>query len=434
MANCLVSQNGCPEELVNADIASLSQYRVAAINVTGYSESGQQYLLRYCQQLRQFVPRFVGLEAQLKVSFSWTDAFGINMKTTSDSFYVDMACCLWNLASFESLQGAKLDRTSEDGLRAASRHFQQAAGYIDHIKEHVLQKLPALGQYPCLSGDGLAMVKELMLAQAQLCFYEKAVKDKKTGKMKAAIIAKLAKQTSVFYGNTSVMCKVGVLGSMLDISWFAVTDFQNKLFQGAAEYWQAQASKDAAQASGSGYGEEVARYNRADTMVGIALAQTKKFAIAESLTYGANGLQQAIHQHREVALKDLQTVYMESVPSDSSLEDVGPVAMVRASAVPELAPAGPSTAAGATATTAAAGGASTPPPPPLFAYVLPQHVRDANRTFGEEISNVLMNVTSAAEAATNGGRTALSSKGLPGSLEAAKTEDPLPPSLWVKVE
>jgi programmed cell death 6-interacting protein len=389
MASCLVRQSGCQEDLVNSDIASLMQQRSSATNVTDASEYGQKALLQYCQQLRQFVPRFAGLEPQLKLNFSW------------------------NLASFESLMGGRLDRTSEDGLRAASKHFQQAAGYVEFIIQSVLASLPQLANFPCMSIDGLKMVRDLMLAQAQLCFYEKAVKDKKAGNMKAAIIAKLAKQTSIFYGGTSVACKVGALGSMLDISWFAVTDFQCKLFDGAAEYWQAQASKDAALATGSGYGEEVARYNRADTHVGIALSQMSKFPIPDSLTYGANGLRQAIVTHRAAALKDLQTVYMEAAPADHTLAEITGVAMVRVAAVAEL---------GASAS------------PKIFSYVLPQAIRDANLRYGEEVTALLMATTNAAEGGTNAGRNALSAKGLPGSLEAAKAEVSLPPSLWAKVQ
>jgi programmed cell death 6-interacting protein len=415
MVSALVSQNMCPEEVVRNDIAGLEQYRLAATSVAEPSEAGQQHLLRYCQQLRSFAPRFAGLEAQLKVNLTWSDAFGLTLKTSSHTFYIDLACCLWNLAAFESLMGARLDRTNEDGLKAANKHFQQAAGYLEHIRLQVLPQLTSLGSYPCMSEDGLNMVKNLMLAQGQLCYYEKAVKDKKRdpAAIKASIIAKLAKQTSAFYHTTSVSCKVGVLGSMLDVSWFAVTDFQSKIFQGAAEYWQAHASKEAAQTVGTGYGEEVARYNRADTAVGLALAQSTKFSIAESLLFGANGLRAAIQQHKQTAEHDLRTVYMESVPADYSLQEVGCVSMVRALDVPE--PSGP-------------------PSGLLFRYVLPQHIRVANAKYKEEIGAILATTATAAESATNAARTALSAKGLPGSLEAAKTEDVLPPSLWAKVQ
>jgi hypothetical protein len=70
----------------------------------------------------------------------------------------------------------------------------------------------------------------------------------------------------------------------------------------------------------------------------------------------------------------------------------------------------------------------------LFRYVLPSSVRQANARYTEEIGGMYQSTQGAAESATNAARTALSAKGLPGSLEAAKTEDPLPPSLWTKVQ
>jgi hypothetical protein len=128
---------------------------------------------------------------------------------------------------------------------------------------------------------------------------------------------------------------------------------------------------------------------------------------------GANGLRAAIQQHKQTAEHDLRTVYMESVPADYSLQEVGCVSMVRALDVPE--PSGP-------------------PSGMLFRYVLPQHIRVANAKYKEEIGAILATTATAAESATNAARTALSAKGLPGSLEAAKTEDVLPPSLWAKVQ
>jgi hypothetical protein len=41
----------------------------------------------------------------------------------------------------ESLRGARVDRTSEEGIRAANKHFQQAAGFFEYIREHILPNL-----------------------------------------------------------------------------------------------------------------------------------------------------------------------------------------------------------------------------------------------------------------------------------------------------
>jgi hypothetical protein len=134
-----------------------------------------------------------------------------------------------------------VDRSSEEGIRLANKHFQQSAGYFEHVKEQLLPLLqspplaPALASLPCLSEECLSMCRQLMLAQAQLCFYEKAVKDRKAGNMKPAIIAKIALQTHKFYVAASQYCGSTTCAAILDISWFAISDFQQKCFHGAAE-------------------------------------------------------------------------------------------------------------------------------------------------------------------------------------------------------
>jgi len=106
---------------------------------------------------------------------------------------------------------------------------------------------------------------------------------------------------------------------------------------------------------------------------------------------------------------------MESVPADHTLAEVTCVSMVRPSALPDL-------------TDPVVGMV------PLFRYVLPQHVRAANTKYLDEVNTLFQHISSSADGATNAARNALSAKGLPGSLEAAKTENPLPPSLWTKVQ
>ena len=79
---------------------------------------------------------------------------------------------LWNLGALESQRGAKIDRSSEEGIRNASKHFQQAAGIFEHIRKNLTPHF----QGTLVSGlteEGLHMSVQLMLAQAQLCFYEK---------------------------------------------------------------------------------------------------------------------------------------------------------------------------------------------------------------------------------------------------------------------
>eukprot|EP01034_Spumella_vulgaris_P022324 gene22324-28444_t len=234
--------------------------------------------------------------------------------------------------------------------------------------------------------------------------------------MKSAIIAKLAAQTSAFYSLASTACKTGLLGPLLDVSWYAITDFQSKCFHGAAEYWQAVASKEVALSKGTGYGEEIARYSRAENFVSQALALSKKHSISPSLPAGAEGLLAAILANKKTAEYDLSTVYMEGVPADSTLVEVVPVAMVRPSVLPELT------------------SVNVVPAEAIFRYILPRELMESSVKFQQEVNTLFLTCQADADNATNIGRVTLSSVGLPGSLEAVKSEVPLPEGLWVKIQ
>lgn len=417
LAIFLRSQNSYNEQDIINDVARFTRIRRDAVSVVDPSDIGQQTILRYVAQTRSFLPRISGMESEIKTSFAWFDAFMGLKKEAHSNFYFDLAAFLWNLGAFESVRGSKVDRSTDEGIRIASRHFQQAAGYFDYIQEHILPKLVNC-TLPCLTVDCLHMVKQLLLAQAQLCFYEKAVRDKKKDSMKSNIIAKLSMQTSLFYAAASVACRAPSLTMVVDISWFAVSDFQAKCFLGAAEYWQAVASKEAALQKGTGYGEEVARYNRAEQHVRTALEMGRKFNLtASSLPAVAESLLNVIVNNRTTAIHDLSTVYMESVPNESSLTEVTPVAMVKPSGLPDL-----STLLTDSADTA------------LFQYVLPKAIIEANRRFYEEINGLYAQASAQVVNATDMGKTTLSSVGLPGSLEAVKPENPLPEVLWTKIE
>lgn len=401
---------------IDDSIALLCTIRADAISIPNESVIDstfeQQKIIRYSYILKSLCARLNDYESELGLTFGWKDAFNANKKAISNSLYLEFACCLWNLGSIESLKGAKVDRSSEDGIRTANKHFQLAAGYFEYIKDIVLPNLKSTSLLPCLSIDCLNMTRSVMLAQAQLCFYEKAVKDKKAGNMKAAIIAKIAMQTSKFYSLACQFCGSGNCASLLDVSWHAIADFQSKCFHGAAEYWQSVAAKETALQAGTGYGEEIARLNRAELFVKQSLDLSRKFTLAPTLPAGAEGLLSKITSDRKSAVNDLNTIYMESVPQDSSLTEISAVAMVKPSVVLD-------TVSGERV---------------LFAQVLPKAVYEGMRKFDEVRKDLLASTNNSAVNATNYARSSLSSVGLPGSLEAIKSESPLPDSLWAKVQ
>jgi programmed cell death 6-interacting protein len=364
------------------------------------------------------------LEQEIKQTFHWNDAFQATKKSSFMSLYYEMAAVIWNLGALESLRGGRLDRSTDEGIRMAAKSFQYAAGCFDYILTTILPSLPStiVNQCPCFTAECLNMVKQLMLAQAQLCFYEKAVRDKKKDLMKSAIIAKLAAQVAIFYQQACSSTKAGSIVQILDISWFAITDYQSKSFQAAKEYWQAMASKELANTKGSGYGEEVARYIRAEQLVRQAMEVCRKFNLQSTLQAGADALLQAITANRTQALHDLNTVYMEAVTPDHGLVDVPPVAMVKATPFH-------------VSTDAAGAGEDV-----MFQYILPREFIVVMRKFYDEVSSTHSRCQDQVLDATNLGRMTLSSVGLPASIEACKVSSTnggsgmeVPDSVWQRI-
>jgi programmed cell death 6-interacting protein len=159
---------------LSADVPAFQQLRDNALCVSDTNEAGTVNIQRYHYHLGFIAPRLREYDSNdLKFSFVWYDGFRNSRKITTTSLYVDWACLLWNFGAIESQRGAKIDRSTEEGVRNASKHFQQAAGIFEYIRKTLTKDFQ--GPVPAgLTDEGLHMSTQLMLAQAQLCFYEKA--------------------------------------------------------------------------------------------------------------------------------------------------------------------------------------------------------------------------------------------------------------------
>jgi programmed cell death 6-interacting protein len=265
LSRLLAESFNVDREQISVDVALLEGFRSSAIASSENLALIHQSLLRYCHHIKSAQARLVDIDSALNLNLGWRDAFDPKSQIIKSTLSFDKLCCVWNLACLESQMGARVDRQTEDGIRLATKHFQQAAGYFESLCELINTVPPPI--LPCFAGDCLNMMKQLMLAQAQLCFYEKALSDRKAGRMKSSIIAKLASQTAIFYSESEQYCSK----LRFDQSWYAIIDFQFKSFQSLAEYWQAIGSKEDATARGSGYGEEIVRLSRAERYIRQAL-------------------------------------------------------------------------------------------------------------------------------------------------------------------
>ena len=312
--------------------------RDTAISVTHESdEGGLNDLLFIIYQLKSMAPKFHEYEAEMSFSLTYFDAFKLSKKIVWKTFYYDLCVFLWNYAALHSHIGSRVDRTTNEGIKLAQKHYQQSAGALDCIQDNYINKIKGdtNSDFGPINVNVLSMCKELMLAQAQLCFYEKAVKERKAGLMKPGIIAKLAAQTSAFYQTVVDLSTIGLCGTSIDPSWKTHATFQSKCFIAAAEYWKSQGAKENAEMKGSGYGAEITRLTRSEIAMNDALKYANKQKLKLAVTNGPNNLLKTIIAAKDSAIHDNQTVYMENIPADGSLSPVGAVSLVKSSEPPE---------------------------------------------------------------------------------------------------
>lgn len=141
------------------DITSFQQLRTAAVSVSDpMDQVGQQQLLRFIYHMRVMVLRLNDLEAEMKLPLSWYDAYRPSRRFSSNNLYFDIAGVLWNMGAFESMRAARVDRSTDEGIRLASKGFQQAGGIFSYIQESVAPKLTH-GLSPDLTNESLEMAK-----------------------------------------------------------------------------------------------------------------------------------------------------------------------------------------------------------------------------------------------------------------------------------
>lgn len=172
----LQKEYGSEASKYNDSLTSFQNIRNNAIFVNGSSgQLGFHNILRYNYHMKSVAKRLSGYESEMKLSFAWVDAFNPSKRSLTGSLHHDWACVLWNLASLETNRGTQVDRSSNEGIRAASVHFQQAAGVFSILKNDIVPKIQGVKSQE-FSDHFLSVLLDLNLAQAQVCFYEKAVR------------------------------------------------------------------------------------------------------------------------------------------------------------------------------------------------------------------------------------------------------------------
>lgn len=228
-----------------------------------------------------------------------------------------MANILFNLAALYSQLAFSVNRTTSDGLKQACNYFCQSAGVLLHLRADIL---PDLRTSPPEDMDEMTLqsLEQLLLAQAQECFWQKAVKDG----LKDASIARLAAKVSDFYAEAG---DCAVKSNAVSPEWIHHMTAKHHHFAAAAQYRQ---SLDCLEKRK--YGEEVARLRDSEACVNEALKESRW--INRAVLGDLNGLKSRVSEDLKRATKDNDVIYLNPVPPKSELKIIDRACMVAAKA------------------------------------------------------------------------------------------------------
>ena len=295
------------------------------------------------------------------------------------------------------------NRATSDGLKSAASYFCYAAGVVNHLKTNVV---PELRTSPPgdMDPSTLESLEELMLAQAQECFWQKAVKDG----LKDAVIARLAAKVSDLYSDAGDWA---LKSDSISSEWIHHMNAKHHHFAAAAQY---RAACDCLEKRK--YGEEVARLRDSLNCVNEALKETRY--VNKAVMGDLNGLKSKVAEDLKRAEKDNDDIYLLPEPSKSELKTLERASMV-ASKVPKE-------VANSQETLGDHGELGKP----LFAKLVPYSVHVAASIYADRRDRLVNNtIIAELEALTSRIHEMLSSINLPGSLQALEKPLGLPPGL-----
>lgn len=262
-----------------------------------------------------------------------------------------------------------------------------------------------------------------MLAEAQECFWQKAVMDG----FKDASIAKLAASVSDFYGAAGDW---GVKSEAISSEWIHHTTAKHHHFAAAAQYRQACDCLEKRK-----YGEEVARLRDSIACVNEALKEAKY--LNKVVLGDLNGLKNKVSEDLKRAEKDNDLIYLskfdldvwnlanipDPVPPKSELKTLERANMATAKVPKEVSE--PSAFIGEKGEFG----------PPLFSKLVPFAVHLAASIYEERRDRLInSNIIEELEIMTTNIHDTLRSLNLPGSLQALEKPLGLPPSLTSHAE
>lgn len=243
----------------------------------------------------------------------------LTIAAIQDNLRFELVNVLFNLAALYSQLAFDSNRAITDGLKSACSYFSSAAGVLSHIKDKLLPDIRGAAP-PDMDVMTLESAQALMLAQAQECFWQKAVKDG----LKDATISKLAAQVSDYYASARDWA---LKSQCITSEWYHHMSAKYHHFAAAAQYRAACDTLEKRK-----YGQEVARLR--DSLASISEGLKESRYVSKPVIADMNSLKDRVTGDLKRAEKDNDMIYLNPVPSKSELPSLDRAATVSAK-VPE---------------------------------------------------------------------------------------------------
>ncbi|KAI1107432.1 BRO1-domain-containing protein [Jackrogersella minutella] len=391
-------------DMFRQDLEVIDALRRDAVNVHEPHPSGVARLQAYAGQLVWISGKF---PIDIGADFTWYPALGYNTERpiVHNNLKFELANILYNLAALYSQLAIASNRSSTDGLKTAASYFSQSAGVLTHLKNEVI---PELRTTPPEDMDEhtLDSLIKLQLAQAQECFWQKAVMDG----YKDASIAKLAAKASDLYNEAG---EAAMRSEAISSSWIHHMSAKHHHFAAAAQY---RAACDCLEKRK--YGEEVARLRDAVACVAEGLRESRGGYLNKILVEDLNGLKRRVEEDLKRAERDNDVIYLNPVPPKPELKILDRATMAVARIPPQVsAPLDFLSEKGEFG-------------PPLFTKLVPYSVHIAVSIYEERRDRLVnQNIIGELETLNERIHEILSSLNLPGSLQAFEKPLGLPGTL-----
>jgi programmed cell death 6-interacting protein len=310
-----------PSDLFEDDYQQLERSREAVRQIEQAGDHAQHLLWIYYHQICRCCIQFV----DLKVNVMWSHVFSKG-QSMSPYLQYERLSVLFNLGALYSQLGVKQPKYGGDSLKLACRYFQWAAGIWTYLREEIETFSPP----PSVdwSTATLLSLEQLMLAQAQECFLQKAISDQ----MKDTMVAKLASQLAYLYNASLSAAQNPSMkgGCIFEGSWSSHIASKSFYASALAYYYQAREMETREKP-----GESIAFLNLSEQTIKKALDHHSKQLKAELLTELKN-LQTTVNTTKAKTERHNNLVFHAVVPDPASLPDIDKINMVKSLEPPEL--------------------------------------------------------------------------------------------------